>query len=50
MERNKTFRGDLVRLYCGPRPRLPHDVCWWILEYSGMCGGTPTVGFFWIYM
>lgn len=40
---------DLLRLYCGERPRLPPELCMLCLELAGLCGRGRTRSFFWVY-
>ena len=40
---------DLVEIYCGPRPRLPGELCIICLEFAGMCGGGRRSMFFYVY-
>ena len=39
----------LLLLYTGTCRRLPDEILWVILEFSGICGKASRSSFFWIY-
>ena len=40
---------DLIRIYCGDKPKLPPELCMLCLQIAGLCGHAKKCTFFWVY-